>query len=116
MRTVIDRTLSTKDGRRVGLAFATLLATTLLTGCTSYSSGSIRQIHNELVWERQLECRRAWSAYESACRGHLLMYQGMSETNFCRVWAKPRTVNGLMMWPPHNLLPQPVDKRGRPCR
>ena len=116
MRTVRRRTRNTMDGRRVGLAFGVLLATALFTGCAAYSPGSLQQIHNELVWERQLECRKAWSAYESACRGELLMYQGMTESRFCHAWAKPRDINGLMIWPQHQLLPQPVDKRGRPCR
>lgn len=116
MRTVRRRAWNTMDGQRVGLAFAVLLATAVSTGCASYSPGSLQQIRNELVWERQLQCRRAWSAYESACRGDLLMYQGMTEMRFCHAWAKPRTVNGLTIWPQHQLLPQPIDKHGRPCR
>ncbi|HEY5680936.1 MAG TPA: hypothetical protein VIS55_12785 [Pseudomonadales bacterium] len=116
MRTVRHRARSTKDGRRVGLAFAGLLATAFFASCASYSAGSLNQIHSELVWERRIECRKAWSAYESACRGNLLMYQGMTEMSFCQAWAKPRTVNGLMVWPPHQLLPQSVDRHGRPCR
>ena len=68
MRTVRYRTRSATDGRRVGLALAGLLTTLLFfTDCASHSPGSLQQIHNELVWERRIECRRAWSAYESAC-------------------------------------------------
>lgn len=116
MRTVRYRTRSATDGRRVGLASAGLLTTLLFTGCASYSTGSLQQIHNELVWERRIECSRAWSAYESACGGNLLMYQGMTEMRFCYAWAKPRRVEGLVVWPQQHLLPQPVDRHGRPCR
>lgn len=82
----------------------------LLGGTLGYAAkptpGSTYQSElHKVIEERRKLCWDSWHNFERECQRDLLEYKGYDKISFCKVWSRPKTKNGMVMWYPDYMLP-----------